>query len=540
MKKNLLFINAAVMTLTSLFLRTTGIMYRAFLSEQVTSEGMGLHTLTFSVFTFGMVFSTAGINTAVTRMISEQIGRHLPSTITAIMRKAFAYALTVSIFAAAILFSFADFLAKIILADMRTALLLKLIAPSLPFMAVSACIKGYFLAIRKASKSAVSDVIEQFTEIGVFVLTVKLFAPYGIEYACAAIMLGVTLSEAASCLYLVLCYLKSRHAAYTVERRPESHNNYLRKLLRIAVPVAISSSLGAGLRTVENIMIPGGLRKSGMAHDRALSLYGMVRGMAIPVMFFPAAFLSAFSSLLIPELSGAKAAGNEVRIRYIVSRVLQLTVLLSSLVTGVFMVFSNEIGLKVYNSTDVGKITWILAPLTVLMYADAIVDGMLKGLDLQINVLWYNIIDSTIRIVLIALLVPTYGFSGFMIVMYVSNIFNPVVSIRKLIQTAKVKLDKYNLLFKPILAASAAGMIVQSIVLSSETTFFSTTLGLTIGILFMSCLYFLLLMFMKCLTEEDIFWIYHIIIGAGDRKITKHGRQDSDKIHNKANGFKLH
>jgi len=47
-------------------------------------------------------------------------------------------------------------------------------------------------------------------------------------------------------------------------------------------------------------------------------------------------------------------------------------------------------------------------------------------------------------------------------------------------------------------------------------------------------------MFMKCLTEEDILWIYHIIIGAGDRKTTKHRRQGSDKIHNKANGFKLH
>ena len=152
MGKNLIFINASIMTLTSLFLRTTGIMYRSFLSDHVGTEGMGLHTLTLSVFTFAVTFSTAGINTAVTRLISEQIGRNAHLSPIPIMRKAFTYAVTVSLAVASLLFLCADFLAESILSDPRASILLKLLTPSLPFMAVSACIKGYFFALRQAAK----------------------------------------------------------------------------------------------------------------------------------------------------------------------------------------------------------------------------------------------------------------------------------------------------------------------------------------------------------------------------------------------------
>jgi len=513
MGKNLIFINASIMTLTSLFLRTTGIMYRSFLSDHVGTEGMGLHTLTLSVFTFAVTFSTAGINTAVTRLISEQIGRNAHLSPIPIMRKAFTYAVTVSLAVASLLFLCADFLAESILSDPRASILLKLLTPSLPFMAVSACIKGYFFALRQAAKPAVSDVIEQFAEMGVFALTIGFLAPYGTTFACTAIVIGTTLSEIASCAYLLFFYFRHRRKKNC--KNPAFISDFTSKtpitaLLKIAVPVAFSSGIGAGLRTVENILIPDGLRKNGISHERALSLYGMVRGMAIPVLFFPYAFLSAFSSLLIPELSEANVTGNQKRIRYISSRVIQLTTLLSILVTGIFLIFPEELGLLLYQSKEIGNIIRILAPLTVLMYADAIVDGMLKGLNLQVHVLRYNIFDSLIRIVLIAWLVPRYGFSGFMIVMYVSNIFNPVISIWKLLRTVKIRLDISNLLLKPILAVTCASLIVRCLVIVGGTDFFAAPFGLTIAIAALCFCYFILLLFMDCIKEDDILWAVQI------------------------------
>ena len=505
-----MIINAAIMTATSLFLRTTGIMYRVFVSERVTAEGMGLHTLTLSVFTFAVTFSTAGINTAVTRLLSEQLGNQKYRSPTPIMRHAFTYALTVSCTVAVLLFLFSDLLSNTILKDARAGLLLKILAPSLPFMAISACIKGYFFACRQASRPAVSDIIEQFTEMGIFALSVGILIPYGIAYACVAIVIGTTISEVASCLYLVILYIRHiRQNHVQIPKKTDTISIY--PMLKIAVPVAFSSGIGAGLRTLENILIPEGLRQSGESHDRALSLYGMVRGMVIPVIFFPAAFLSAFSSLLIPELSEAKAVGNTRHIRYITTRVVQLTTLLSVLVTGIFIIFSKEIGLLVYQSTEIGTVILILAPLTALMYADTIVDGMLKGLDLQFNVLWYNIIDSAIRIVLIAVLVPRLGFVGFMIVMYVSNIFNPVLSIRKLLQVTDTHLDVSIMVFKPILAVTASSLIVRCLANVGGDAFYLTPIGLTVGIASVCFCYFVLILCFGCLSEDDILWMAQMI-----------------------------
>ncbi len=503
MKKNMFLFNGLIMTLTSLFLRTAGIMYRVYVSDKVSAEGMGLHTLTLSVFTFAVTFATAGINTAVTRLVAQKLGRG-NNDFNSIMRRAFSYACTVSVLAAITLYIFANFLSIRILSDIRAAILLKILAPSLPLMAISACIKGYFFAQRKASTPAFSEVVEQFTEMAVFALLIDKFAPRGIEYACIAIVIGTTISEFASCLYLVARYFhhRQRTTIYTNESQVG--------LLRIAVPVALSSSLGSGLRTIENILIPSALRKFGSSHDAALSLYGMVRGMAIPILFFPAAFLSAFSSLMIPELSEALATKSEVRIRYLTARVIQLTLLLSILVTGIFLVFSNELGLVIYQSAEIGRIIQILAPLVVLMYADTIVDGMLKGLDLQVHVLWYNIIDSVIRIFLIWFLIPKCGFWGFMTVMYVSNIINPVLSIKKLLNVTKLKISIWGVVIKPILCICGAGFVVYCLSVVGGV-FCMTPVGLTVGILSMTFVYFVLLLSFGALTQEDILWLWSLI-----------------------------
>ncbi len=502
MKKNALLYNGLVMTLTSLFLRTSGIMYRVFVSEKIGAEGMGLHTLSLSVFTFAVTFATAGINTAVTRLVAQKMGSGESSS--HVMRRAFTYALTVSMIALIIMFFSADFFSEHILSDLRAARILKFLAPALPLMAVSACIKGFFFAKRKASIPAFSDIVEQFTEMGIFALIVDKFAPLGTEYACIAIVLSTTVSEVFSCLYLGICYAKHRKSE--IKRQENASVG----LLRIAVPVALSASLNSGLRTVENILIPSGLRKFGSSNESALSLYGMVRGMAIPILFFPAAFLSAFSALMIPELSEALASRSQRRIRYLTARAIQFTLLLSILVTGVFLVFSNELGILIYESAEIGRIIQILAPLVVLMYADTIVDGMLKGLDLQVNVLWYNIVDSVIRIILIYFLIPRCGFWGFMAVMYVSNITNPVLSISKLLRVTKQKLDISTFVVKPIVAICASGVVVYCLSVVGGT-FCMTPLGLTVGIALMCFVYFVLLLAFESLTQEDILWLYSLI-----------------------------
>lgn len=323
-------------------------------------------------------------------------------------------------------------------------------------MSLSSCFKGHLLAVRRPIQIAVSDAIEQIVEVGVFVILVRRFPGLDMEMACAVIAAGVTLSEIVSCVYLYVQYLRFRE-------KPSDYvpSGFLRRLLAVALPVAGSSCLASALRTMENVMVPSGLRKSGMSEAAALSDYGMVRGMALPVMFLPFAFLSAFTSLLMPEISEAQAARRDGYIHTLIERVIKSCLLLSIPAAAIFAVFSESLAELVYHNSQVGMIILILSPLVPLMYFDAVADGILKGLGQQNWVLYCNIADSIIRIFMVYQLIPAMGFTGFMIVMYVSNIFNPVLSIWRMMKLSHVRLRVGEWIAKPLLAAGAAALLVR-------------------------------------------------------------------------------
>ena len=71
MKKRLL-LNAFILTVSSLILRTIGISFRVYISNKIGAEGLGLYQLIFSIYTFALTFATSGISLAVTRLVAEE------------------------------------------------------------------------------------------------------------------------------------------------------------------------------------------------------------------------------------------------------------------------------------------------------------------------------------------------------------------------------------------------------------------------------------------------------------------------------------
>lgn len=490
--------NAAIITGVSLLLRASGMIYRVFTASRVGAPGLGLYTLVQSAFSFAVTLATAGISTAVTRLVSEDMAREKHNR--RVLQVSLGYALSLGITAGLGLWFGAEFIGKTLLGDARTVLSLRILAPALPFMAAAACLKGYFYARRRAFLPATADVVEQAVEIAVFASLVNSMASRGIEYGCAAIVLGTTASELISCSYLGLFY------RFRPGRQQESTGTgVLTRLTRVAVPVSATACLGAGLRTVENALIPAGLRRGGTAQDTALAQYGMVRGMALPLLFFPAALISAFSALMIPEISEARVRDGARSMNGPIARVLQACLLLSILVTAVFVTFSQELGALVYDSAEVGRLLLYLAPLVPLMYLDAVVDGMLKGLDRQLSVLRCNLIDSLIRVAMVLVLVPVFGFPGFIAVMYVSNILDPAVSLVMLLRTTGLRLRWGNWIIKPCLCAGLAGALVR--LFAQPLGIFGTPWGMTAAIAAMLAVYIASLAACGAVGMEDLRWV---------------------------------
>ena len=105
-------------------------------------------------------------------------------------------------------------------------------------MGVSSCLRGYFIARRKAASPSRAQIFEQIVRIGVVVFLIDRFAVLGLTFACVAVMLGDTLAEIASCLYLAAGYFHDHRKVKIPPSPPvKQRHGVLYRLLAIAAPI---------------------------------------------------------------------------------------------------------------------------------------------------------------------------------------------------------------------------------------------------------------------------------------------------------------
>lgn len=504
--------NAAILGSVSIFMRMISVTFNAYAANVVGAEGIGVYSLITSAYFFAVTVATSGINLAVTRLVSEELAKDNVRAAVASVRKCVTYSLIFGFSAAILLFAFAKPIGVNLLGDERTVLSLKALSVSLPFIALSNVMSGYFNAVRRVSKSASASVAEQFVKIGITAFFLQLIGPKSVEYSCLALVLGTSISEGLSFIYLLIFYFydKKKHLKGGKGSVPK---NLTGRMLHISLPIAASAYLRSGLVTVEHVLIPYGLRRSGANQSAALASYGTIHGMVFPLLLFPSAVSSTFASLIVPELSELSAryerrdAGH---IKYIVSRAITLSVMFGVACAGVFIFFSEPLGLLVYKSEEASKYIGVFAVLVPLMYLDMTVDGMLKGLNEQLNSMKYNIIDSAISVFLVYTLLPKMGIMGYVVCVFVTELVNDVLSLNRLIKVTGVKIPLWRTVVSPVLSVIGAATVTNLIFRALPFSFYSLIAETVCGILVMLVMYFAFLFAFGGLTVQDAAWIRSI------------------------------
>lgn len=498
MKKVLFIKNALVLTVTALILRLAGIIFKVWLAKAVGSEGIGLYQVVLSVYVLFSTFATGGISTAVTRLCAEELGRGSARGAKSVLKKGILLSLAVSAVSLMLTFFGADFIAKNILSEPRTAPAIKILGFSLPFMGVSSCLRGYFVARRKTVSSGLSQIAEQAARIFIVIFLSSAFAARGLSFACAAVLFGDTVAEAISFGFIYISFLLDSRKLKTEREKPSARG--LGRMIRIALPITSGKYLNSLLRTAENITVPKALALYGGAKN-ALSQFGMIKGMALPLIFFPSSFLNAVGTLLIPEMSEALSKNQAYKIKYITEKVITITFVSSFLLGGLFFFLSAPLGILIYQSNEVSYLLRALAPLVPIMYIDSVCDGMLKGLDKQGFVFRLSVFDSASRIVLIWAFVPTAGMLGFLTVMVISNLLTGIWRVLMVVKTAKIpfSLDKW--IIKPFCFSVVSCFLAYSLCRALSLRVLPFVL---IATAVSAALYIVLAFSGGCITRDDL------------------------------------
>lgn len=501
-----IFWNALLLSAASLLMRTVGVCFQVYVSNRVGSEAMGLFSLMSGVYGFALTLAGAGIHLGVTRVVSEELGGGHPERVRAVMRRALLYAGSIGLAVTALLMLFAKPIGLHWLHDARTVRSLRLFGISLPLISVSSALGGYFTAMRRTYKNAAVQVLEQAIKIPASMYLLALVAGGDVESTCCALVLGGTLAEIFSSLVEFLFYHFDRRRHLPRATRDDDVGAG-RRLIKISLPIACTAAIRSGLVTLQHILIPNGLRNSGASHATALSAYGSIHGMAMPIILYPAALIASFSGLLIPELAECRVKQHERHVRYIISRVWWLALLFSIGTAGVLICFSAEIGEALYPDTETARYLRLLAPLIPIMYIDTATDAMMKGLGEQVYSMNVNIADALISVILAWILIPEFGIDGYLVTIYFSEIFNTVLSITHLLSVASPRVRLLKWVYKPLLCIVLSTVSVRALLLRVPHASIPPALAIVLHCATVLVLYFLLLRLSGAIDREDSGWL---------------------------------
>ena len=432
-----------------------GVSFQAYISRKIGAEAMGLMTLVLSVYGFAVTVALSGSPFAAVRLTADRCARIegaegavYRKTVGSVAKEVARYSLLFGFAAGIGLFALSNPIARHLLRETRTASSLRLLACTLPAISLSASLSGIFTGLRKNGKNAVIALLEQAFKIAVTVTALGLVCravppedPRLVERLCLAVIGGSAIAEGGAFLVALVLYLIDSRIPRgdKPDTVPDTspYPTTFRDAAGIALPIAAGAYCRQGLTTAEHLAIPRGLKKAGLSGSGALAAYGVLQGMALPVILFPYAVIGAFTGMLVPEITALDTVAQtdpdaKKRLRTIVRRILRIAAVFSAVSFAVFFFFSSPLGVGIYHSADAARYIRLLSPLTVFMYMDTVVDAILKGMGEQVYCMKVNILDAGIGLLLVTLCTPVFGIGGYVLSLYVCEILNLACSAWKL------------------------------------------------------------------------------------------------------------
>ncbi len=457
MKDKKLALNTALLTASGLALRFVGMVWQVWLVGRIGDAGIGLFQLVMSVGTLAATVAVSGSRYTTTRLVSEELGLRQPKGAAQAMTVCLLYGLFFGLAAGTILLFLAEPVGFLWLGDARTVQPLMLLALEMPLTGLDSVMHGYFTAVGRVWKSVLIAIGQQVVTIAVTALFLTGMPAGNLEYACLAITAGRLLGAGAEAAVMgIVCFFDRRRHGIIRKVRQTSLPGMTNRALTIALPLAFASYARSGLSTLQHLLVPVGLRASGLGAEAALAGYGVIQGMALPVVLFPSCVMLAVAELIVPKLTEQQVRQENADIRDTAERILRYGFLFSALCAALFLALGDSLGTALYRSADAGRYIRLFALIVPVMYLDMLTDGCLRGLGEMMFCMYVNIADAGLSALMVWLLLPRRGLAAYIATICFTEIFNFVLSILRLRRVSGLRI-RWRFLLGTFARSSLAG-----------------------------------------------------------------------------------
>lgn len=147
----------------------------------------------------------------------------------------------------------------------------------------------------------------------------------------------------------------------------------------IAVPVGATALLGNLMSAVNAALIPQKLVESGMDRAAAMSEFGVVCGMTLPMLALPTVFLGALNLVLVPRLAYSTALNRPEEVRRRAGRAMLAVSVLILPSMALMVVLGPDLARMMFGQPSAGEHLLPLAAAMALSCYQSTLGGVLNG-----------------------------------------------------------------------------------------------------------------------------------------------------------------
>ncbi len=404
---------AAYLAIGGVVAKLIGALYRIPLTNILGAQGMGMYQLVFPVYALFMTISTAGIPTALSRLVAEKRANGEPAK-----KYLFACMLTLgvlSVIGAILVCALSKYIA-IWQGNADTQSGYFIIAPAIILVGFIAGFRGWFQGELQMLPTAISNVIEQVVKLGVGIGLAVALSSRGVMSAVNGALLGVTVAEACALVYLFVTYLvRSKHAK---KEKFDASKQDAQALFRVAFPIAIVSILMPLSSFFDSVIIVNTLKSSGLSEAVATAQYGLMSGPVSSLVNVPIVVIMSLAVAIVPSVSASRVTRdiNSILLKSKLS--IKLTYLVGIPSAFFFAVFARMILKLIYPSLSETELNVavnllrIVSANVVLVSSMQIYVSLLQALDRTKMAVLSLVFAIVVKIVLSIVLIRYMGILG--------------------------------------------------------------------------------------------------------------------------------
>jgi stage V sporulation protein B len=448
-----------ILTITGVISQLMGFLYRVVLSRFIGAENMGLYQLLMPVYACVLSIVSVGLSVSVSRLSAEHRALENNRAIRQVVSQCLLFLLLLFTLVAGITVLFYDPISVYLLGDARTQMGLLLLLPCILLTAVENIHKHYFYGVGQVRPPAFAELAEQLIRISAVLILLMIFLPQNSETTVGLIVLGMGICEVISAVTLVTMYRRSIRKAGPMGQ-PLPPRQIRRSIRSIALPVGATSLLGNLMSSVNSIIIPQRLVASGWLVSEAMSAFGVLFGMAMPMLMLPSAFIGALCTVLVPRLAQSAALGRKDEINQRLGKAFLSTSLLLFPFLALMLTVGPVLGEALFLEPSVGDYLPILSLGVLFSCYESVLGSALNGLGCQKPSAIFSLLCGFVQLVITYFGVanPRLGLYGFLIGFVLSSVLDAVFCGVCLVQNTGLRLQAGRWFLLPALSAAFAGL----------------------------------------------------------------------------------